>query len=124
MIITAVEVNLPIISPATMATLNYGRKKMTDKNRTLNTAVNFINIMRENKSALTSLIMTADDEGPLKLWQRFLQQEIKRRMALQCYSQKVIHESALNKMKKAQPEPGGSRSGTPRMHWPVCGLFS
>lgn len=72
MIITAVEVNLPIISPATMATLNYGREKITDKNRTLNTAVNFINMMRENKSTLTSLIMTADGEGPLKLWRRFL----------------------------------------------------
>lgn len=67
MVITAVEVNLPIISPATMATLNYGRKKM---NRTITAAddVNFINMMRENKSTLTNLIMTADDEGPLKLW--------------------------------------------------------
>lgn len=73
--ITAVEVNLPIISPATMAALNYGGKKMTDKNRTLNTAaddVNFINMTRKNKSTLTILIMTADDEGPLKLWRRFL----------------------------------------------------
>lgn len=52
------------------------------------------------------------------------QQEIKQRMALQCYSQKVSRESALNKIKNAQHLPGGSRSGTPGMLRPACGLFS